>query len=87
MVIFAFEKFRSYLIGTNVIIFSNYNALGYLLMKKCSEPSFVIRILLLLELYLEIKDKKESENMVLNHLSRLIQEKEAHPLNEHFIDE
>ena len=34
-VVFALEKFRSYLIGTKVIVFFDYAALKYLLIKKC----------------------------------------------------
>ncbi|CAN6691336.1 unnamed protein product [Malus baccata var. baccata] len=34
-VVFALEKFRSYLIGTKVIVFSDHAALKYLLTKRC----------------------------------------------------
>ncbi|TQE03197.1 hypothetical protein C1H46_011200 [Malus baccata] len=37
-VVFALEKFRSYLIGTKVIVFSDHAALKYLLTKKNAKP-------------------------------------------------
>ncbi|KAB2597246.1 hypothetical protein D8674_000166 [Pyrus ussuriensis x Pyrus communis] len=57
-VVFALEKFRSYLIGTKVIVFSDHAALKYLLTKKDAKPRLIRWILLLQEFDLEIKDKK-----------------------------
>ncbi|KAK8991105.1 hypothetical protein V6N11_062129 [Hibiscus sabdariffa] len=37
-IVFALEKFRSYLLGTNVIVFSNHSALRYLMNKKEAKP-------------------------------------------------
>jgi hypothetical protein len=86
-VIFALEKFRSYLIGTKVTVFSDHAALKYLLAKKEAKPRLIRWILLLQEFDLEIKDKKGSENSVADHLSRLIHERETLPLQESFPDE
>ncbi|KAM1729774.1 hypothetical protein ACFX12_020115 [Malus domestica] len=89
-VVFALEKFRSYLIGTKVIVFSDHAALKYLLTKKDAKPRLIRWILLLQEFDLEIKDKKGSENVVADHLSRLVHlntKEDLIPLRESFPDE
>ncbi|CAN6698229.1 unnamed protein product [Malus baccata var. baccata] len=89
-VVFALEKFRSYLIGTKVIVFSKHAALKYLLKKKYAKPRLIRWILLLQEFDLEIKDKKGSENVVADHLSRFVHsntEEDLIPLRESFPDE
>jgi len=58
VVIFALEKFRSYLIGSKVIIFINHVALKYLFAKKDAKPRLIRWVLLLQEFDLEIRDKK-----------------------------
>ena len=63
-VIFALDKFRSYRIGTKVIIYSNHTALRYLLIKKDSKPRLIRWILLLQEFDLEIQDKKKVVTML-----------------------
>ncbi|KAM1878486.1 hypothetical protein ACFX14_040469 [Malus domestica] len=90
-VVFALEKFRSYLVGAKVIVYTDHAALKYLLSKKDAKPRLIRWILLLQEFDLEIKDKKGSENVVANHLSRLIiptaSEEDSLPLSESFPDE
>ncbi|XP_062100770.1 uncharacterized protein LOC133806691 [Humulus lupulus] len=86
-VIFALEKFRSYLIGTKVIVYTDHAALRYLLAKKEAKPRLIQWILLLQEFDLEIKDKKGSENRVADHLSRLIRDEDSLPIEEKFPDE
>ncbi|KAM1375706.1 hypothetical protein ACFX2F_037527 [Malus domestica] len=68
-VVFALDKFRSYLIGTKVIVFTDHAALKYLLTKKEAKPWLIRWMLLLQEFDIEIRDKKRSENVVADHLS------------------
>jgi len=70
-VIFALENFRSYLIGSKVVVFTGHATLKYLLTKGDSKPRLLRWILLLQEFDLEIRDKKIVENVVVDHLSRL----------------
>ncbi|XP_048604755.1 uncharacterized protein LOC125582220 [Brassica napus] len=70
-IVFAFEKFRSYLVGSKVIVYTDHAALRHLLAKKDAKPRLLRWILLLQEFDMEIKDKPGVENGVADHLSRL----------------
>ena len=69
--VYAFEKFRSYLVGTKVIVYTDPSAIKYLIEKKDAKPRLIRWVLLFQEFDLEIKGKKGSENQVADHLSRL----------------
>ncbi|KAF8113557.1 hypothetical protein N665_0048s0018 [Sinapis alba] len=70
-VVFAFEKFHQYLVGSKVVVHTDHTALKYLMQKKDAKPRLLQWILLLQEFYIEIKDKKGVENGVADHLSRI----------------
>jgi len=70
-VVFACEKFRSYLVGSLVVVFSDHVTLKYLLSKKDSKVRLVRWILLLQEFDIIIKNKKCTKNVVTDHLSTL----------------
>jgi hypothetical protein len=70
-VVFAFEKFRSYIVNLKVIVYTDHTAIKYLLAKKEAKPRLIRWILLLQEFDVEIRDKKGVENVVADHWSRM----------------
>ena len=86
-IVFAFEKFRSYLLGAKIIVYSDHAALRYLLAKNESKPRLIRWILLLQEFDWQIKDRRGADNSVADHLSRLVQKEESLPISAKFPDE
>ena len=70
-VVYALDKFRAYLVGSDIVIFTDHSALKYLLTKQNAKARLIRWVLLLKEFNLQIKDKKGVENVVADHLSRL----------------
>ena len=87
-VVFAIDKFRSYLVGAKVIIYTDHAALKYLLTKKDAKPRLIRWILLLQEFDIDIRDKKGVENSVTDHLSRLrVQDDSSLPIDDYLRDD
>ncbi|GJY02014.1 reverse transcriptase domain-containing protein [Tanacetum coccineum] len=70
-VVYAFEKFRSYLILNKSIVYKVYSALKYLFAKKYSKERLLRWVLFLQEVKFKVIDTKGAENLAADHLSRL----------------
>nr|GEW14089.1 reverse transcriptase domain-containing protein [Tanacetum cinerariifolium] len=69
--VYAFEKFRSYLIMNKSIVYTDHSALKYLFTKKDSKARLLCWVLLLQKFTFKVIDTKGAENLATDHLSRL----------------
>nr|GEW72539.1 hypothetical protein [Tanacetum cinerariifolium] len=70
-VVYAFEKFRSYLIMNKSIVYTDHSTLKYLFAKKNAKARLLRWILFLQEFDFKVFDTKGAENYAADHLSRL----------------
>ncbi|GJX90399.1 reverse transcriptase domain-containing protein [Tanacetum coccineum] len=70
-VVFAFDKFRSYLILSKTIVHTGHSPLRHLFNKQDAKPRLIRWILLLQGFDIEIKDRKGTENVAADHFSRI----------------
>nr|GFA53919.1 reverse transcriptase domain-containing protein [Tanacetum cinerariifolium]GFB36365.1 reverse transcriptase domain-containing protein [Tanacetum cinerariifolium] len=70
-VVYAFEKFRSYLIMNKSIVYTDHSALKYLFAKKDTKARLLCWILLLQEFDFKVIDTKGVENYAADHISCL----------------
>ncbi|GJV48116.1 reverse transcriptase domain-containing protein [Tanacetum coccineum] len=70
-VVYAFKKFRSYLIMNKSIVYTDHSALKYLFAKKDAKARLLRWVLLLQEFNFKVIDTKGAENYAADHLSRL----------------
>nr|GEV39621.1 reverse transcriptase domain-containing protein [Tanacetum cinerariifolium] len=71
VVVYAFEKFRSYLVLSKTIVHTDHSDLKYLLAKQDAKLRLLQWILLLQKFDVIIRDKKGAENLTADHLSKL----------------
>ena len=69
VVVFALDKFRNYLLGTSIVIFTDQSTLKYLLNKNDAKARLIRWIFLLQEFNIQIKDKQGIKNVIDGHLS------------------
>nr|GEU42173.1 hypothetical protein [Tanacetum cinerariifolium] len=67
-VVYAFEKFRSYLIMNKSIVYTDHSALKYLFTKKDAKARLLCWILLLQEFGFKVIDTKGVENYAVDYL-------------------
>nr|GFB39922.1 reverse transcriptase domain-containing protein [Tanacetum cinerariifolium] len=70
-IVYAFEKFWSYLIMNKCIVHTDHSALKYLFAKKDAKARLLRWVLLLQEFDFDVLDTKGAENLAAGHLSRL----------------
>ncbi|RDX86383.1 hypothetical protein CR513_32279, partial [Mucuna pruriens] len=85
-IVFALDKFPSYLLSSKIIVFFDHDALRYLLKKPDAKPRLIRWMLLIQEFDIEIRDKKDAD-FVTDHLSRIERESEPMPIQDEFPDD
>nr|GEW35947.1 reverse transcriptase domain-containing protein [Tanacetum cinerariifolium] len=70
-VVYAFEKFRPYLVLSKSILYKDHSALKYLFNKQDAKPRLLRWVLLLQEYDITVRDKKGAENLAADHLSQV----------------
>ena len=86
-IVFALDKFRSYLLGSKVVVFTNHAALKFLLKKPEAKPRLIRWMLLLQEFHIEIRDKSGAKNLMADRLSRIERASDPFPVQDSFPDE
>ena len=86
--VFACDKFRSYIVDSKEIFHIDHVAIKYLMENKDAKPRLIRWVLLLQEFDLHITDRKGAENPIADNLSRhenILDDPQ--PINDSFPDE
>uniref|UniRef100_A0A151UIA9 Retrovirus-related Pol polyprotein from transposon 17.6 n=1 Tax=Cajanus cajan TaxID=3821 RepID=A0A151UIA9_CAJCA len=88
-IVFALDKFRSYFLGSRVVVFTDHVTLKYLLKKADSKLRLIRWMLWLQEFDLDIRDRSRVQNLVADHLSRIerAEDEKTFPIQDDFLDE
>ncbi|GKB89018.1 reverse transcriptase domain-containing protein [Tanacetum coccineum] len=71
VVVYAFERFLSYLVLNKSIVYTDHSVLKYLFAKKYSKARLLRWVLQLQEFTFKVIDTKGAENLAADHISRL----------------
>nr|GEY98714.1 reverse transcriptase domain-containing protein [Tanacetum cinerariifolium] len=71
VVVYAFQKFRPYLVLSKRIVYTDHSTLKYLFNKQDAKPRLLRWVILLQEFDITVRDKKGAENLTADHLSQL----------------
>jgi hypothetical protein len=87
-VIFACDKFRSYIVDSKVTVHTDHLAIKYIMKQKDAKPGLIRWVLLLQEFDLHIVERKGEDNPVADHLSRMENiPNDPIPINDSFSNE
>ena len=68
LLVFACDKFQSYITNSKMFVHMDHRSLRYLLAKKDAKPRLIQWILLLQQFDLQIVDCKREDNPIADHL-------------------
>jgi len=82
--VFALDKFRPYILGSKVIVYTDHATLKFLLKKVDSKPRLIRWMLLHQKFDIEIQDRNRAHNLVVDHLSRIENGEDNIPIQDDF---
>ncbi|RDY05452.1 hypothetical protein CR513_10718, partial [Mucuna pruriens] len=81
------NKFCSYFLGSKIVVFPEHAALKFLLKKSDAKARLICWMLLLQEFGIEIRDKRDVESLVADHLSIIKGRIDPLPIRDDFANE
>jgi hypothetical protein len=87
VVIYAINKFQHYITGYPTFVHIDHTTIRYLMNKRITNARVTRWLLLLQEIDITIGDKPRKENVVVDSLSRLVNNTDNSPIEDSFPDE